>query len=86
MHLTLTFKIKKERKQFQHARNFNFQIYVLNFASMESKSISTNTSIKYFWSEIHSGFFSTVHPYIYSSIFVYLIQFVGAWKRYTMYK
>lgn len=24
MHLTLTFKIKKERKQFQHARNFNF--------------------------------------------------------------
>lgn len=84
MHLTLTFKKKKKkRKQFQHARNFNFQIYVLNFASMESKSISTNTSIKYFWSEIHSVFFSTL---VYSSIFVYLIQLVGAWKRYTMYK
>lgn len=41
-------KKKKKRKQFQHARNFNFQIYVLNFASMESKGISTNTSIKYF--------------------------------------
>lgn len=39
---------KKERKQFQHACDFNYQIYVLNFASMESKSISTNTSIKYF--------------------------------------
>lgn len=48
--------IKKKRKQFQHALNFNLQnkkkkennFNVLNFASMESKSISTNTSIKYF--------------------------------------